>query len=57
MNNAEWCDAVCRALGVPGNFTPDIWLQPKAGPPIRMTGGPLDLAVQLCERNSGRIKF
>jgi hypothetical protein len=33
MNNAEWCDAVCRALGVPGNFTPDIWLQPKAGPP------------------------
>jgi hypothetical protein len=33
MNNVEWCNVVCRALGVPGNFTPDIWLQPKAGPP------------------------
>jgi hypothetical protein len=25
-NNAEWCDAVCRAHGNPGEFHDDIWL-------------------------------
>jgi len=32
-NNAEWCDRVCRAHGVPGTFTPEIWFQPRVGPP------------------------
>jgi hypothetical protein len=25
-NNSEWCDAVCRAHGKPGEFNTDIWL-------------------------------
>jgi len=25
-NNAQWCDAVCRAQGNPGEFHDDIWL-------------------------------
>jgi hypothetical protein len=24
-NNAEWCDLVCRAHGVPTRFTPSLW--------------------------------
>jgi hypothetical protein len=32
-NSAEWCDRVCRAHGVPGTFTPEIWFQPRVGPP------------------------
>lgn len=32
-NSAEWCDRVCRAHGVPGTFTPEIWFQPRIGPP------------------------
>lgn len=32
LNNAEWCDAVCRAHGVPGSFAADIWTQPLRGP-------------------------
>jgi hypothetical protein len=32
-NSAEWCDRVCRAHGVPGTFTPEIWFQPWVGPP------------------------
>ena len=33
INNAEWCDIVCGAHGLPGTFTPDIWVQPRVGPP------------------------
>jgi hypothetical protein len=32
-NSADWCDTVCRAHGVPGTFTPEIWIQPRVGPP------------------------
>jgi hypothetical protein len=32
-NSAEWCDRVCRAHGVPGTFTPEIWFQLRVGPP------------------------
>lgn len=31
-NNAELCDSVCRSHGVPGQFSSDIWLQPRDGP-------------------------
>jgi len=27
-NNAEWCDAVCRAAGAPGRFEADCWVCP-----------------------------
>ncbi|MCV3238812.1 hypothetical protein [Mesorhizobium sp. ZC-5] len=31
-NNAELCDSVCRSHGVPGQFSADVWLQPRDGP-------------------------
>jgi hypothetical protein len=32
-NNAEWCDIVCRAHGVPGRFDADAWVNPQRTPP------------------------
>jgi hypothetical protein len=31
-NNAVWCDTVCRAHGVPGEFLNGIWVNRKLGP-------------------------
>lgn len=33
VNNAHWCDTVCRAHGLSGAFTSAIWIQPRVGPP------------------------
>lgn len=33
-NNAEWCDSVCRANDVPGNFFDDLWLNRQPTPPF-----------------------
>ncbi|WP_219471915.1 hypothetical protein [Nonomuraea rhizosphaerae] len=33
LNNAEWCDAVCRAHGSPGTFTALSWTNPASSPP------------------------
>jgi hypothetical protein len=32
-NNAIWCDSVCRAHGIPGEFFPTVWLNRGAPPP------------------------
>lgn len=32
-NNAEWCDAVCRARGVAGTFTEHLWVNEHVTPP------------------------
>ena len=32
-NNAIWCDSVCRAHGVPGEFLPALWLNRNTPPP------------------------
>jgi hypothetical protein len=32
MNNALWCDAVCRAHGVPTSFAADAWVAQEAAP-------------------------
>jgi hypothetical protein len=34
LNNAEWCDAVCRAHGWAGKFGPAAWLSPHRAPPF-----------------------
>lgn len=34
LNNAEWCDAVYRAQGRPGEFTPALWLNRQSAPPF-----------------------
>lgn len=31
-NNAAWCDAVCRAHGLPGEFTAGAWVNPRRTP-------------------------
>ncbi|GGK65959.1 hypothetical protein Sme01_23690 [Sphaerisporangium melleum] len=33
-NNAGWCDAVCRAHGMPGTFTETVWANPRRSPPL-----------------------
>jgi hypothetical protein len=32
-NNARWCDAVCRAQGIPTVFTDDVWVALRRSPP------------------------
>jgi hypothetical protein len=32
--NAEWCDAVCRSHGVPGEFHADAWTNLRRTPPL-----------------------
>lgn len=34
LNNAAWCDAVCRAHGLPGVSTADAWTSPRRTPPL-----------------------
>ncbi|MGW0772125.1 hypothetical protein ACWD01_00395 [Streptomyces sp. NPDC002835] len=31
-NNAEWCEAMCRAHGLPGDFGPRAWTNPRRTP-------------------------
>lgn len=33
-NNAEWCDAVCRAHGLRGDFGGGAWTSPRRTPPL-----------------------
>ncbi|MSP83518.1 MAG: hypothetical protein EXQ94_11480 [Alphaproteobacteria bacterium] len=34
LNNAEWCDIVCRTHGIPGAFADGLWVQPQPGLPL-----------------------
>jgi hypothetical protein len=40
-NNAEWCDAVCRAHGNPGEFHEDMWLNRHSVPRFYPNAGTL----------------
>lgn len=33
LNNIAWCETICRAHGLPGELGPDLWIQPRRGPP------------------------
>jgi len=33
-NNAEWCDAVCRAHGITTSFDPNSWVALRRSPPM-----------------------
>ncbi|WP_371618728.1 hypothetical protein [Streptomyces sp. NBC_00454] len=33
LNNAEWCDAVCRAHGLEGSLGEDVWISARRTPP------------------------
>ena len=32
INNARWCDAVCRAQGIPTRFSDDVWVALRRSP-------------------------
>jgi hypothetical protein len=53
-NNAEWCDILCRAHGVPGRFDPDAWVDPQRTPPYYPDAVSLDPAA-VVERILARI--
>jgi hypothetical protein len=44
-NNAEWCDALCRAHGITGHFDADSWTSPKRTPPFYPDAVTLDAGV------------
>lgn len=33
LNNAQWCNRICRAHGTPGRFTDKVWLTAEEAPP------------------------
>jgi hypothetical protein len=48
LNNARWCDAVCRAHGRPGRFLENMWVNAEPAPrfyPNAVTLAPGDAAV------------
>lgn len=54
-NNAEWCDAVCRAHGRPGRFEHGLWLNPAPVPAfypnaVTLTADGLEATLQALER-------
>jgi hypothetical protein len=34
LNNAHWCDLICRLHGAPGRFTPSAWVTSGVAPPL-----------------------
>jgi hypothetical protein len=52
-NNAQWCDAVCRAHGNPGEFHEDIWLNrhrvPRFYPNAETLAGPSQRQLELID--------
>jgi hypothetical protein len=45
LNNAEWCDILCRAHGISGRFDPDAWVAPQRTPPFYPDAITLDAAA------------
>ena len=50
LNNAQWCDSVCRAHGVPGTFGAAIWTQMRRGPPYYSNAVTLSRSEQDIQR-------
>jgi hypothetical protein len=52
-NNANWCDALCRAHGIPGRFDRDAWVAPRRTPryyPDAVTLDPTAVAESILGR-------
>lgn len=54
LNNAHWCDAVCRAHGLPGDFAADAWTNPRRTPPYYPDAVTLSAAATV-EHVLGRV--
>jgi hypothetical protein len=55
-NNAVWCDAVCRAHGIPGRFLDDAWVNPQRTPqfyPDAVTLTPHADVLGMIDRSAG----
>ncbi|NYI04707.1 hypothetical protein [Allostreptomyces psammosilenae] len=52
-NNAEWCDAVCRAHGRPGRFGATAWTNARRTPPLYPDAVTLDPAATASEVLAG----
>jgi hypothetical protein len=49
VNNARWCDAVCRAQGLPTRFADDVWVALHRSPPFYPDAVTLSPAVTPAE--------
>jgi hypothetical protein len=49
VNNARWCDAVCRAQGLPARFSDDVWVALRRSPPFYPDAVTLSPAVTPAE--------
>ena len=54
MNNARWCDAVCRSHGYPGEFTGRLWSSPRHALPFYPNAITLSPDVPAAEATAGQ---
>ncbi|MCY0940315.1 hypothetical protein [Streptomyces antarcticus] len=60
QDNAAWCEAVCRAHGLPGVSTADAWTSPRRTPPlypdaVTLTPGGASAAALLAAIDTGSL--
>jgi hypothetical protein len=54
INNARWCDAVCRSHGYPGEFTDRIWISARHALPFYPNAITLSPDVTAAEATAGQ---
>ena len=54
INNARWCDAVCRSHGYPGEFTGRLWVSARHALPFYPNAISLSPDVTAAEATSGQ---
>jgi hypothetical protein len=54
INNARWCDAVCRSHGYPGEFTGRLWVSPRHALPFYPNAITLSPDVTAAEATAGQ---
>jgi hypothetical protein len=54
INNARWCDAVCRSHGYPGEFTGRLWISARHALPFYPNAITLSPDVTAAEAANGR---
>ena len=55
INNARWCDAVCRSHGYPGEFTGRLWISARHALPFYPNAITLSPDVTAVEATVPRI--
>lgn len=57
LNNARWCDAVCRAHGKPGRFLPPIWVNAETVPRFYPNAVTLAVSEEALEEQRSAIEI